>query len=114
MTKKLITKAVLGGAVLGALTLGRPAPADAHFSLSIGLPGFAVFAPVPCPPTVVYETRQPTTIRATTMSPLRDSSSSTITASDIASRGGGTVTTTTTEVRNPRACAVLSAQEVQG
>src|SRR5437870_11609192 len=56
MTKKLITKGVLAGAVLGALTLGRPAPAHAHFSLSIGLPGFAVFAPAPFPPTVVYET----------------------------------------------------------
>jgi len=56
MTKKLVTKAVLAAAVLGALTLCRPAPADAHFSLSIGLPGFAVFSPAPCPPTVVYET----------------------------------------------------------
>jgi len=50
MTKKLVTKAVLAAAVLGALTLCRPAPADAHFSLSIGLPGFVVFSPAPCPP----------------------------------------------------------------
>jgi hypothetical protein len=55
MTKKLVTKAALAAAVLGAVTLARPAPADAHFSLSIGLPGFAVYAPAPCPPHVVYE-----------------------------------------------------------
>jgi len=56
MTKKVVTKVALATALLGALTLGRPAPAAAHFSLSIGLPGFAVFAPAPLSPAVVYET----------------------------------------------------------
>ena len=54
MTRKLVTKAALAVAVLGAMTLGRPAPADAHFSLFIGLPGFAFFTPAPPPPPVVY------------------------------------------------------------
>jgi len=59
MTKKLVTKAALAAAVLGAVTLARPAPADAHFSLAIGLPGFAFFTPAPPPPPVVYETPAP-------------------------------------------------------
>ena len=48
--KKLLFAAV----TLGALTLARPAPADAHFSLAIGLPGFGLFVHEPVPPPVVY------------------------------------------------------------
>lgn len=43
-------------AVLGAVALFRPAPAEAHFSFSVVLPGLAVFGGPPCPlpPPVVY------------------------------------------------------------
>jgi hypothetical protein len=44
MKKSLL---VLG--LLAAVTLARPAPADAHFSLSLGLPGFGLFIHEPCP-----------------------------------------------------------------
>ena len=47
-------KLLLAAVVLGAATLARPAPADAHFSLAIGLPGFGLFVQEPVPPPVVY------------------------------------------------------------
>jgi len=47
-------KLLLAAVALGALTLARPAPADAHFSLAIGLPGFGLFVQEPLPPPVVY------------------------------------------------------------
>ena len=34
--------------------VARPAPADAHFSLAIGLPGFGLFVQESLPPPVVY------------------------------------------------------------
>jgi hypothetical protein len=46
---------LLATGLLGVLGLAAPAPADAHFSVSIGLPGFVVLAPAPCPPAVAYE-----------------------------------------------------------
>jgi hypothetical protein len=48
------TKLLLAFGVLAATALTRPATADAHFSLSIGLPGFGVFVQEPYPPPVVY------------------------------------------------------------
>jgi hypothetical protein len=36
------------------VTLARPAPADAHFSLAIGLPGFGLVVHEPVPPPVYY------------------------------------------------------------
>ena len=50
MMRKLLL--VLGA--LAAIGLGRPAPAEAHFSLALGLPGLSVFVHEPCPPPVVY------------------------------------------------------------
>ncbi len=47
-------KLLLAAVALGAVTLARPAPADAHFSLAIGLPGFGFFVQEPLPPPVVY------------------------------------------------------------
>jgi len=47
-------KLLLAAVVLGVATLARPAPADAHFSLAIGLPGFGLFVQEPVPPPVVY------------------------------------------------------------
>jgi len=47
-------KLLLAAVALGAVTLARPAPADAHFSLAIGLPGFGLFVQEPFPPAVVY------------------------------------------------------------
>jgi len=47
-------KLLLAAVALGAVTLARPAPADAHFSLAIGLPGFGLFVQEPLPPPVVY------------------------------------------------------------
>ena len=44
-------KLLLAAVALGAVTLARPAPADAHFSLAIGLPGFGLFVQEPA---VVY------------------------------------------------------------
>ena len=52
MKKKLTVLAALG--LLGAVALVRPAPADAHVSFSIGIPGFGVFVNAPPPPPVVY------------------------------------------------------------
>ena len=49
-----MNKLLLGLGILGAIALTRPATADAHFSLSIGLPGFGVFVHEPFPPPVVY------------------------------------------------------------
>ena len=46
-------KLLLAAVVLGAATLARPAPADAHFTLAIGLPGFGLFVQEPVPPPVV-------------------------------------------------------------
>ena len=47
-------KLLLAAVALGAVTLARPAPADAHFSLAIGLPGFGLFVQEPLTPPVVY------------------------------------------------------------
>jgi hypothetical protein len=48
-------KALLALGLLGAVALARPAPADAQFSLSIGLPGFGLFvAPPFVAPPVAY------------------------------------------------------------
>jgi len=47
-------KVILAVGLLAAVSLAAPAPARAHFSIAIGLPGFAFFAPVPPPPPVVY------------------------------------------------------------
>jgi len=47
-------KLLLAAVALGAVTLARPAPADAHFSLAIGLPGFGLFVHEPLTPPVVY------------------------------------------------------------
>ncbi len=49
MKKALV---VLG--VVTALAFVRPVPADAHFSLGIGLPGFGLFVNEPCPRPFVY------------------------------------------------------------
>jgi len=46
-------KLLLAAVALGAVTLARPAPADAHFSLAIGLPGFGLVVHEPVPPPVV-------------------------------------------------------------
>jgi hypothetical protein len=48
------TKLLLSLGLVGALAIARPAPAEAHFSLSIGLPGFGVFVQEPYPPPVFY------------------------------------------------------------
>ena len=40
--------------VLAVMALATPRPADAHFSLSIGLPGFGIFVHEPVPPPVAY------------------------------------------------------------
>ena len=47
-------KLLLAAVALGAVTLARPAPADAHFSLAIGLPGFGLFVQEPVRLPVVY------------------------------------------------------------
>ena len=47
-------KLLIALGVLAAVILVRPAPASAHFSLSIGLPGFGFFVSDPVPPPVVY------------------------------------------------------------
>ena len=47
-------KLLLAAVALGAVTLARPAPADAHFSLAIGLPGFGLVVHEPVPPPVFY------------------------------------------------------------
>jgi hypothetical protein len=47
-------KMLLALGLLGAVALARPAPADAHVSFSIGLPGFGLFVNAPPPPPVVY------------------------------------------------------------
>jgi len=47
-------KLLLAAVALGAVTLARPVPADAHFSLAIGLPGFGLFVQEPVRPPVVY------------------------------------------------------------
>src|SRR5438552_19201494 len=64
-------KLLLAAVALGAVTLARPAPAAAHFSLAIGLPGFGLFVQEPLPPPVVYTApsitgRPSTTPRRTT------------------------------------------------
>jgi hypothetical protein len=51
MTKLMRVSAAL--ALLAVIGLAAPGAASAHFSLSIGLPGFAFYA-APCPPPVVY------------------------------------------------------------
>ncbi len=47
-------KLLVAFALVAGLALARPAPADAHFSLSLGFPGFGVFVADPIPPPVVY------------------------------------------------------------
>ena len=47
-------KLLVAFALVAGLALVRPAPADAHFSLSIGLPGFGVYVQDPFPAPVVY------------------------------------------------------------
>jgi hypothetical protein len=47
-------KFLLAAALLVAVSLAMPSPAAAGFSLSIGVPGFALFAGAPCPPRVHY------------------------------------------------------------
>jgi hypothetical protein len=49
-----LDKLVLALAILGVIGLTRPATADAHFSLSIGLPGFGLIIHEPYPPPVAY------------------------------------------------------------
>jgi hypothetical protein len=51
---KKSTKLLFGLGFLAAAALATPAPAEAHFSFSIGFPGFGVFVQEPCPPPVVY------------------------------------------------------------
>ena len=46
-------KILLALGLLGAVALARPAPAAAHVSFSLGLPGFGLFINEPGPP-VVY------------------------------------------------------------
>ena len=48
--RKLITVA----AALAGMALAAPAPAAAHVSIAIGLPGFAVVAADPVPPPAFY------------------------------------------------------------
>ena len=45
--------------LLAVVALAIPRPADAHFSLSIGLPGFGIFVHDPVPPPVVYAPAPP-------------------------------------------------------
>ena len=40
--------------LLAVVALATPRPADAHFSLSVGLPGFGIFVDDPVPPPIVY------------------------------------------------------------
>jgi len=40
--------------LLAVVALATPRPADAHFSLAIGLPGFGIFVHDPVPAPVVY------------------------------------------------------------
>ena len=40
--------------LLAVVALATPRPADAHFSLAIGLPGFGIFVHDPVPPLVAY------------------------------------------------------------
>ena len=47
-------KLVLAVGLAGALLLAAPGKASAHFSFSIGVPGFAFFAGPPCPLPIVY------------------------------------------------------------
>jgi len=47
-------KALLALALLAAVMLAMPERADAHFSLSLGLPGFGLFISEPGPSPVAY------------------------------------------------------------
>jgi hypothetical protein len=50
----MVKRIAVAGALLGALVLFRPAPAEANFSFSLWLPGLAVSAGPPCPLPVAY------------------------------------------------------------